>query len=106
MTIASNPSSAMPDTNPSLATAQTFEVNIVQTTSSKWPWCKKKNKGKDKKTSSKKGGEQTQQLVAKGNKNKCKFKYASMVCKEDNFTKWYPLLFEVYQYLERGRSSS
>lgn len=72
MTISSNHSSVSPITNPSLATSQTFEVNTIQTTSSKQLGGKKKNKGKYKIFSSKQGGEQTKQPINEPNNTKVK----------------------------------
>lgn len=106
MTLAINPSSVVPIINTTPTTAQTSKVNTIQTNSSKKPRGKNKNKGKSKKASSKKGGEKTQQLIAKGNKNKFKFKYPCMVCKEDNLTKEFPCFVKVRQYLKQGSSSS
>ena len=100
MTISRDPSLFVPLPNPSPSSSQTFEVHIVQTTSSRQLGGKNKNKGKSKKSSAKQGCEQTQQTPTEGSKNKCKFKYPCMICKEDKFMKYYPYLTKVHQYIE------
>ena len=100
MTIANNPSSIAPITNPYPTNTHTFEVNTIQSTSSKKLRDKKNNKGRFKKTSSEQGGEETKQPATEGNNNKCKVTYPCMVCKEDHFMRYCPHLAEVHKYLE------
>jgi hypothetical protein len=73
-------------------------VNVVQSTSSLPSKGKKKNKGKSKKNSHQQAITETQDPNV-GGKKEIKVKCPCMVCKEDQFTKYSPLLFKVHQYL-------
>jgi hypothetical protein len=100
---ATNPSLFFHTSAPSKPPSQTSKVNSVQSTAPKNPQqfggkMKGNNNKKNKKTSEQ-SGPKTQENIVEG-KPKRKAKHLYMICKEDHFTKYFPCLAKIHQYLE------
>ena len=107
LTLSDNPTNATPVTIATTSSAQSSEVNFVQTTApktSQQPGGKKinNNNHRKKNSSTHPTGQTNQESNVGGSQSKRKFKYPCMVCQEDRMTKDCPCLPNVRNYVKQG----